>query len=300
MAIKLVRESSETPNITNQDDARMVRYAYSGYTGFVKNYLDEVGYQIDGTKFKLKGGVVVVNGWEVSIENGSWELDLSTISGTQYYTIYLTVNLTTETAVIRSVYASGAYPTVQSGDDLTEDPYGEANVVLYHVKAVSGRSSEVSKIIQPIPYINEKVADIEERLERLGFKEGELSFSDYGWSGSPSNKSYVKRQGNYVICVIEGATFSSNISDTSYRLIATIPEGFRPKFKEGTNYFTVFNTHDAITDFQGVLHHLQTFIGINKSGEISVLRRSSEGYLPSGLDHYSFDILCFGYETNPL
>ena len=36
MAIRLIRENSDTPNITNKDDARMIRYAYGGQNGYVK------------------------------------------------------------------------------------------------------------------------------------------------------------------------------------------------------------------------------------------------------------------------
>ena len=36
MSIRLIRQESETPNVSNHDDARMVRYAYGGYDGFVR------------------------------------------------------------------------------------------------------------------------------------------------------------------------------------------------------------------------------------------------------------------------
>ena len=37
MSIRLIRQESQTPNVTNHDDARMVRYAYGGFDGFVKD-----------------------------------------------------------------------------------------------------------------------------------------------------------------------------------------------------------------------------------------------------------------------
>ena len=33
MGVLFIREPSETPNISNSADARMVRYAYGGYDG---------------------------------------------------------------------------------------------------------------------------------------------------------------------------------------------------------------------------------------------------------------------------
>ena len=43
MGVRLIRQNSNTPNVTNIDDARMVRYAYGGYDGYVRIAEQNVG-----------------------------------------------------------------------------------------------------------------------------------------------------------------------------------------------------------------------------------------------------------------
>lgn len=287
MAIKLVRESSETPNITNKDDTKMIRYAYGGYTGFVKEYGNELSYSISGSVLKINSGRIVLGGWEIDVAEDSWELDLSAISGTQYYTIYVEANIATEIAQIKSSYASGAYPDIEEGDDLTKYPSGMARAVLYHAKSVSGSLSEIEKIIEPIPYLKE----IEERLERLGFRQGELTFTEDALSRmiNPPTKNIVTRQGNYVIIETE---FYMSISGNEKIIIAVIPDKFRPKKDIIVSMNQVYLVAGATT------MTVDRVVRVNTDGEISL---NFENILGSGLyDAGTIGNLSFGYEANPL
>lgn len=134
MAIRLVRESSVTPNITNRDDVRMIRYAYGGYDGVVKGYGEELAatYSSDGI-FHIGSGRIVLQGWEIDIDESGVDVALDK-SSSLYYAIYLEIDLSGEheTIEIKSIYSSSGYDLeVDAGDDLTRYPNGVARMVLY-------------------------------------------------------------------------------------------------------------------------------------------------------------------------
>lgn len=202
MSIRLVRESSESPNITNRDDARMVRYAYNGMNGVVKSFGNELSYNASGGKFTIGTGRIVLQGWEVDIEGSAWELDVSSVTSGRRYVIYLEVNVAAEIAEIKASYLIGsAFPEIDPGDDLTAYPDGIARLPLYQFVVSNGGSySLLEKLVPTIPYAADKFSDIESRLEKLGFKEGSVvppsGTSDVTIS---VNNNFLKRQGNYVI-----------------------------------------------------------------------------------------------------
>lgn len=222
MAIRLLRESSETPNITNKDDVKMIRYAYGGRTGIVKGYGEELEYSSNATSFQIGSGCVVLQGWEVELDGAGWLLDISSVTGTRYYTIYLEVNAEIETAEIKSVYDTAAYPQVDHGDDLTEVQSGTARFPIYNILVSSGSITEVSRTITTMPYsideiasIGDRISDIESRLSALGFRQGVANLS-----GGTATRNSLKRQGKYVI-------FDLVFTKTG-RFHVQIPPGFRP------------------------------------------------------------------------
>ena len=251
MAIRLLRESSETPNITNKDDVRMIRYAYGGYNGVVQKYGEELAGSASGGTFRIGSGRVVLHGWEVEVEGDGWTLDLSSISsGAYYYTVYLEVNAELETAEIKYLYDTAQHPTIDPGDNLTEASSGTARLELYHFTVSYGTISDVTRVCVIIPYgkynydtlldrqkgfesntgknfssVNDKlsthtsqIGSIESRLSRLGFRQGSCSVS----GASTIQVNSLKRQGNYVI--MDVIFYTSNSVFTVY-----IPSGFRPK-----------------------------------------------------------------------
>lgn len=227
MSVRLLRKSSDTPNITNRDDANMIRYAYGGSDGVVKNFGSELSYSTLTSRFIINSGKVVVQGWEVNVD--SWELNLSTVTGTQYHLVYLEVNIASEIASIKSTYLTDSVPSIDPGDDLTQYPNGTARIPLYSFKISSKTISSVEKKFSVLEYestnlsqintnitslksrmgiaeenidsLEENVDSLEERLSKLGFKQGSVTIPS---STSEkvvvlSSDSILKRQGNYVI-----------------------------------------------------------------------------------------------------
>lgn len=158
MALRLIRQQSDTPNVTNKDDVRMIRYAYGNYNGVVKGFGSELESTYDNAirKFRIGSGRVVLHGWEVDIDEGGWEMTLSLPSGTQYYTVYLEVNALTETAKIKTVYNSYAsYPEPDLGDDLTQIPTGTARLILFQFAVHNGNITQSTRLVSTILYLKD-------------------------------------------------------------------------------------------------------------------------------------------------
>lgn len=170
MAYKLVRKSSETPNITNRDDARMVRYAYGNYDGVVKGFGEELSITVDGSTATIHGGRMVLNGWEVDVDSNGVSFE-ALPGSTQYYCVVLTVNLANESAEFTIVSNSGVYPDVPVGDDLSQYPNGFRRIITHRLSSVDGVFSYHERIVPLIPYL----LDFENRLNSLGFKQGDIS-----------------------------------------------------------------------------------------------------------------------------
>lgn len=235
MSIRLIRQSSETPNITNRDDARMVRYAYSGMNGVVKSFGSELSYNASGGKFAVGTGRIVLQGWEVDIEGSGWEISLSSVSSTQRYVIYLELSVGSETAEIKASYLTGsAFPTIDPGDDLTQYPDGTARLPLYQFAVSSGGSfSSIKKLVSTIPYTADKISDIEIRLEKLGFKKGSaVPMSSTSDVTITVQKNELKRQGNYVIGTLAYAISCGYLFDSQmpekFETIGILPLQFLP------------------------------------------------------------------------
>lgn len=153
MALRLVRQTSDTPNITNKDDTIMARYAYGGYNGVVKAFGNECNYKVESGIFTILDGRIVIDGWEIDIDGAGWSLDFTYAVGTQYHSIFATINVATETTNIDKVFSQSVYPQVNKGDDLTSVPNGTANLLLYNVRSENGTITEVIKKFEIIPYV---------------------------------------------------------------------------------------------------------------------------------------------------
>ena len=155
MAIKMVREPSETPNINNIDDIIPMRYAYGGQNGYVIGKGTEISNTVNGLNFTVNSGRLVLQGVECDIDASGATITIDNIATTRYYVVYLQVNLGLNTAQILSTYDTATYPTIDTGDDLTENTTGVARLPLYRFTATSGIISEVNKIIESVKYINQ-------------------------------------------------------------------------------------------------------------------------------------------------
>ena len=157
MALRLVRQSSDTPNITNKDDVKMVRYAYGGFDGVVKNF----GQELAATEpvygvFRIESGRVVLQGWEVDIDEGGWETTLFLPPTNIYYLFYLEINALLETAEIKSIYGLSLYPEISTGDDLTEVPNGVARLPLFKFTLESRVVTDFQRLVKAIPYAKDE------------------------------------------------------------------------------------------------------------------------------------------------
>mgnify|MGYP001859670197 CR=1 FL=1 len=174
MAIKMVREPSETPNINNIDDIIPMRYAYGGQNGFVIGKGTEISNTVSGLNFTVNSGRLVLQGVECDIDATGVTITIDNIATKRYYTIYLEVNLGLNTATIKSEYDTATYPTIDTGDDLTENSTGIARLPLYRFTATSGIISDVNKVVESIKYINSSITvDNSKKVNNLEIKRDE-------------------------------------------------------------------------------------------------------------------------------
>ena len=155
MAIEMVRIPSETPNISNTDDFVGLRYAYGNQNGYVINKGLECSFTPLSAKFRINSGRLVLQGVEVDIDANGVEVAIDNVATKKYYTVYLQVNLATNETKILAMSDTSSYPTIESGNDLTQSTTGTATMELYHFEATSGVISNAKKIVKSIKYFGE-------------------------------------------------------------------------------------------------------------------------------------------------
>lgn len=154
MALRFIRQPSETPNVYNSDDARMIRYAYGGSDGYVKNKGSELSHSIIGLTFRINSGVLNLQGYETEVDANGWTMSVINSPTKHYYSVYYEVNLATQDADIKSTYDTAGYPNIDTGDDLTASSTGTARMLLYRFTATSGAIADVQKIASKIEYLS--------------------------------------------------------------------------------------------------------------------------------------------------
>lgn len=167
MAIKMVREPSETPNIRNIDDIIGLRYAYGNQNGYVIDRGNEISYTINGSNFTINSGRIVIQGVECDIDAGGVTIQVDNVSALEYYTIYCEVNLATNTSNILSVKDTTNYPVIDEGDDLTKINTGTARIPLYQLQVLNGLISNVQKVVKPIDYTKDLTVHNAENVNNL-------------------------------------------------------------------------------------------------------------------------------------
>ena len=222
MGLRLIRGNSDTPNVTNADDARMVRYAYGGYNGFVQGKGRELDCEGNGATLTINSGIIVLQGWEVEIDSNGWSMQVSGADATpRYFTVYCEVDLSIEATVsIKSVSDTVNYPEVKEGDNLTKITNGVARLVLCHFTAQSGVISNVEKVISPIKYEFERIQDLINSI-----KDGKI----------------VAKKATEAVNLVQGGTIDSgvtgitqNVTDSSNKLATTkYVHNFSKKTKSG-------------------------------------------------------------------
>lgn len=177
MGTRMVRQPSETPNVTNIDDIIPFRYAYGDQDGYVIGKGNEISYTIDGSTFRVNSGRVVLQGVETDIDANGVSFTIDNASETRYFVVYYEVNLATQTTDIKlSNYSTSGYPTIDTGDDLTANSSGIARLPLYRFTATSGVIGNVDKVASSIVYVNEN------KIKELFSKDYVSKFGDYIFS----------------------------------------------------------------------------------------------------------------------
>lgn len=313
MSVFFIRKPSETPNIQNLDDIRMVRYAYGNQNGYIKGYGAELSHNATGSTFLINSGIFVVQGAEVKIDANGWSESVSGVTNKRYYTVYGEVNLALEKAEIKSTYSHANYPTIEAGDDLTQSTDGTARIVLYRFTATNGIIADVVKVVKGIDYytslitsaINQEqqarqqaitternarisaisaesnarqqqVNTINGRLDSLGFRQGSVSLA----SGTATVNT-VKRTGNYVFGQV---TATSSIPSNT--VLFTLPTNFRPK-----------------TQYSFLMGVVSTGQGNDfNDGVTATVRTNGEFYVSGTISGYTIKSynVNFGFEANAI
>ena len=153
MGIRMVRQPSQIPNVTNIDDIIPFRYAYGDQDGYVIGKGNEISHTIDGRTFRVNSGRIVLQGVETDIDANGVSFTIDNASETRYFVVYYEVNLATQTTAIKlSNYDTAGYPTIDLGDDLTVNSSGIARLPLYRFIAKTGIISNVEKIAKAIEF----------------------------------------------------------------------------------------------------------------------------------------------------
>lgn len=213
MAIKMVREPSETPNINNIDDIVPMRYAYGGQNGFVIGKGTEISNTVSGLNFTVNSGRLVLQGVECDIDAIGVTITIDNIATKRYYTVYLEVNLGLNTATIKDEYDTATYPTIDDGDDLTENTTGIARLPLYQFTATSGIISEVNKVVESVKYTKDVKVNNSSKVNDLEIKQDENGILKIGdiiipqkqllWTGQTTSTLNLSQYGLNVGDIIE-------------------------------------------------------------------------------------------------
>ena len=235
MGLRLIRQESETPNVSNHDDARMVRYAYGGYDGYVKNRGQEIGSTVSGTSFVVLSGVISLQGWEVEVDANGVSIPTSaSVTNKTYFSVYLEVNCATDTAEIKSLTDTAGFPDVPASDDLTENTIGTARLLLYHFTATGGVIADVEKLVQEIPYGKETNTGQTVALSQLDMKKVDKSSVLQNYEGDKDTFAPwpIEKPGLYLFTATRDVTydFLLNIRNLNDRAESAI----RHLFSEGT------------------------------------------------------------------
>lgn len=296
--MEMLQNTANYNTLSNIDDIIPFRYAYGNQNGYVIGKGTEVSHTVNGNQFTVNSGRLVIQGVESDIDANGITLTIDTAGETRYYVVYYEVNLATNTANIKlSNFDTVGYPNIDAGDDLTANSSGIARLPLYQFTAKNGVISSVKKVVNAIDYTGTALVGydnskgtVEERLTKLGFKQGSIAFtggqldfegtvlSSVSFSNIATNE--FKRQGNYIIAKFEVdfTAYTPTGSTISVPNAGSIPVEFIPK----TSFYLNVGTN--------------TYIGLSNDGTISFQTDAVFGGYASGTI-YANNI---GYEANPL
>lgn len=152
MAVKIIRNPSETPNINNTDDFRVIRYAVKNQNGYIPSLMN-CDYVIDGLNFTIKSGRLIVQGVDVDIDADGATVTADEVADIRYYTVYLELRTASKTAIVKCISGNDDYPDVPIGaSDTLQFGFVSFDFPLYHFKVEDGQIKDVDKLVKPISY----------------------------------------------------------------------------------------------------------------------------------------------------
>lgn len=239
MAISMVRQPSETPNVTNLDDIIPFRYAYGDQNGYVIGKGQELSYTINGRDFRVNSGRVVLNGVESDVDANGVTFTIDNASETRYYVVYYQVNLATNTTdILLSNFSTTGYPVIDIGDDLTTNPSGLARMELYRFTTSNGVIGNVEKVIKAIEYTKNIFVENSRAVNNLEIKQDE--------------NGRVIFNNNYTIpyeIELYSGELSNSLTEDDNDIIVTLPSNmlhdnktYRIEGSLGKSYFQTYIT----------------------------------------------------------
>ena len=285
MGIRMVRQPSETPNVTNIDDIIPFRYAYGDQNGYVIGKGNEVSYTIDGSTFRINSGRVVLQGVETDIDANGVSFTIDDSSETRYFVVYYEVNLATQTTVIKlSDYSTIGYPNIDNGDDLTVNSSGIARTELYRFTATNSVISNVEKTAKAIEYTGSLIKNEIDLFESKFKEDNSTKFGNYIlpklielFDGKTSVSSGITTIGIFKNIdihddlIVEGEDlYNTNVGIT--------PISFNIKIGNFVDYSTsyvTFNNCSNIVNVGGDEYKLDLFIDNNRELRIGKLANTA-------------------------
>lgn len=152
MGVRIVRQSSDTPNVNNIDDIIPMRYAYGNQDGYTIGVGSELSADYENGTFTVNSGRAVIQGTEIVIDANGLSTTLDTGLETRYFKIYLKTNLDSDIAELENYYSTVSY------DDIPEPASGEvisgntAYLLLYTLKLNGAVEAEKTKVVRQIDY----------------------------------------------------------------------------------------------------------------------------------------------------
>lgn len=199
----LIRGDGRTVNA--YQDSILGDFAFSGKNGIIKNIGQACG--LDTTTLnsvKVKSGMVVIQGRQIALD-GTDSITLPVATGSTVYwtTLYLELDLSaiaddgfTGKVTLKKLEYTSSYPAVPTSDNLKIQTAGKAYLGLYRFKNTANGVNSVEQIAETIDSTdkNKEIADINKRLDELGFKQGSTTISG----------ATLTKQAKYAILTLPG------------------------------------------------------------------------------------------------
>ncbi len=152
MGFRIIRQTSDTPNVNNIDDIVPMRYAYGNQNGYIIDIGTELKATYENGTFTVQSGRVVIEGAEIHIDANGLSTRLDTGLETRYFEIYFKFNLDSEVAELESYYSTTSYDDILKPQSKSVISGETAYLLLYRLKLDGAVQTEIEKVVRQIDY----------------------------------------------------------------------------------------------------------------------------------------------------